>query len=285
MTTPLVSFNPMAITNGAGLFVAQTGGYVQGSQEPDPAARYALANGILAASETLLMFPGTAISAFIPGGATNPPDSALGPQIGRALSAATIAGFSIMNQAYNMLTTPTSTAPVSASGMSVQWVGLGSNARIVVQISPALAATLTSGTAAINTQVSWDYNGQMLVPYEAAYAANVFTAMSWSAGVVTGTTTTAHGLSVGDQISVSGVAPAGYNGTYTLITVTTGSTIKYALATNPGTVTTQGQIDAGGGALPCKILNINIGNSLVIDVDANGVPQWVAGGNAALIQI
>ena len=56
------------------------------------------------------------------------------------------------------------------------------------------------------------------------------TAASEAANVVTITTSSAHGLAVGDMVAISGVAPAGYNGTYTVTSTPTPTTFKY---TNP----------------------------------------------------
>lgn len=58
----------------------------------------------------------------------------------------------------------------------------------------------------------------------------------WAANVATITTATAHGLAVGNTVTVAGFSPSGYNGTYTITAVPTTTTFKYALATDPGTV-------------------------------------------------
>ena len=80
-------------------------------------------------------------------------------------------------------------------------------------------------------------------------AAKAISAMSWSASVVTVTTSSAHGWTVGDVIPVviTGVVPAGYNGTVTA-TVTTTTQFTYSLASNPGSVTTQGTVVLGDEA-------------------------------------
>lgn len=81
-----------------------------------------------------------------------------------------------------------------------------------------------------------------------AFAANQLTALSWastSGGQITGTTTTAHGVTVGSTFVLSGCAPAGYNGTYVAIAGTTGSTLKGAQVVNPGSATVLGQLLAG----------------------------------------
>ena len=54
------------------------------------------------------------------------------------------------------------------------------------------------------------------------------------AGVATLTTSSAHGLSTGEQIAISGCTPADYDGVYT-ITVTTTTELTYTMLTTPAT--------------------------------------------------
>src|SRR5450631_2165867 len=63
----------------------------------------------------------------------------------------------------------------------------------------------------------------------------------WSSSIVTVTTGAPHGFTVADTLSVTilGVTPAGYNGTFTG-TVTGASTFTYPLGINPGTETIPG---------------------------------------------
>lgn len=63
-------------------------------------------------------------------------------------------------------------------------------------------------------------------------AATVSTA-SWSAGSATITTTAAHGFAVGNSVTVTGLTPDAYNGTFTVTAVPTTTTFKYALTANP----------------------------------------------------
>lgn len=79
-------------------------------------------------------------------------------------------------------------------------------------------------------------------PAYGVWPANVLSAISYSAGVVTGTTTTAHGVSVGQWFSIAGCTPSGYNGTFKALLGTTGSTLKYALASDPGAETVLGTL-------------------------------------------
>lgn len=69
----------------------------------------------------------------------------------------------------------------------------------------------------------------------------VLSSLVWSSGTVTATAAAAHGLAIGStfQLSIQGVIPVGYNGTY-LCTATTTTAFTYQLASNPGTETTPG---------------------------------------------
>jgi len=95
--------------------------------------------------------------------------------------------------------------------------------------------TLPSGTPYLLTQVS------DLTPV--LRGATTISSMAWSTGVVTVTTSTAHGIPSGDIVEaiISGVTPTGYNGTYA-VTSTGTNTLTYAKASNPGVVTVQGSV-------------------------------------------
>lgn len=81
-------------------------------------------------------------------------------------------------------------------------------------------------------------------PSFGVWGANPFTAITWASGVVTATTTSAHGIVPGQWFQIAGVAPAGYNGWFLALAGTTGSTLVYSLAANPGTETTPGTLVA-----------------------------------------
>jgi hypothetical protein len=278
-----ISFNPYQTTQPADTFLQSTQGYVQGALMDDPSVRMELTAGFLKSTETIPMWPGVAIQEYtnFPG---NNGDN-LGAAIARSVSAATITGWCVGNQNGSMVITPGSTVPLQGVGGDVHYMRTGSNARLAVQCSAGVLAGL-SGLPA-NTQVSWDFLNQQLIPYVAAYAANVITAASWAStngGQVTFTTTTAHGVTVGSYFSVSGMTPAGYNGDFVAVTGTTGSTLVAALATNPGAATTFGTLNAGGGAAPCKVLSINTNSKIVSPYVAGSSLLWTT-GNAAIILI
>lgn len=289
MTTPNISISPMAMSNGAGLFQLQSGGFVQGFMQPDPAARYQLAQGVLASTETLPMIPGAAIKVNVPAGI-------LGGNVARATTSATIAGFTVSNQAYNAILTQSAPVPTQGTSMSVQYVLLGSGARLAVGISADLAAALGAGSSSVSTQVSWDFAKQQLVPYAPAYSDVTITNAVWastSGGQTTftvGTDLTAV-LSAGDVVEVTGVVSTGgtgvgFNGEFVVVSVTsTTIVVTQAAASSPGTYSSGGTVLAGGGAVACKILAVNAGNSMQVYADADGVYQWNINGNCALIQI
>jgi hypothetical protein len=81
-------------------------------------------------------------------------------------------------------------------------------------------------------------------PNYGVYGSNALTAISWSGGIVTATTTTAHGVVPGNWFTIVGCTPTGYNVTAQALPGTGGTTLLYALATNPGTETVLGTLQA-----------------------------------------
>jgi hypothetical protein len=66
---------------------------------------------------------------------------------------------------------------------------------------------------------------------------NPITAQSWastSGGIVTFTTTSAHGFAPYDYFIIYGATPSGYNGTFQAVSGTTGSTLRARLTADPG---------------------------------------------------
>ncbi|HXC41009.1 MAG TPA: hypothetical protein VN667_18890, partial [Burkholderiales bacterium] len=67
-------------------------------------------------------------------------------------------------------------------------------------------------------------------------------AASWSANVITFTTSAAHGLAMGNTVIVTGASPSGYNGSYTLTGAPTSTTFTVANTINPGTWVSGGTV-------------------------------------------
>jgi hypothetical protein len=158
-----IAFNPYIQTSAAGMFNIESDGFVVGTAMPDSAARFHLAGGILATTETLPMFGGLAISENIP--QERPPvtraDISLGSIVARGTVApgtatGSITGFSVFDQNYAAVNTPQGPVPTVGSGGQVNFYRLGSLARVALAADPALAAAVETGTAPISVAVYWD---------------------------------------------------------------------------------------------------------------------------------
>lgn len=289
MTAASININPMKTTVASGTFPTTSVGLIQGTAYDDPAVRNQLAGGLLDAGETLPMWGGVGIFENVPGaGGALAASTTLGGNVGRALlltGVKQLTGFSVFNQAHAMVNTPQSPVPAALVGMSVNFYRLGSLARIAVAIDPSLASL--EGLT-INTPVSWDFNLQRLVPVEVAEGAVAITSQTWAAGIVTVVTAAPHTYVVGNDVTIAGAVPDAYNGDKTILTSADNTHFTYAMAVDPGVspASTPGTTVAGGGALPCKILEVQIGNSMIVAFDpVTGFATWNPNGSAAVIQI
>ncbi len=281
-----LSLNPMATTNAAGSFGVQSDGFIQGVALDDPANRFNLASGTVAATETKPLWGGLPVAELLPGVKSSP----RGSTIRRAASLAELEGFTVFNQAHNGLTTPQSPVPLYASGMSVSFYRLGSNMRVPLKASVQVVALGTAG-ASVKTALAWDFvNDRVTTAAAAAFAGSdiATSSVTYSSGVATATTASAHGLTAGQYVKISGVAPAAYNGTVVVLSVPTATTFTYAPASAPGgSATTQGTIGAVAQAditLPVKVLSIENGNSKTVSYDSTtGFLTWKNDDACALV--
>ena len=298
-----LTINPYATGNAAGSFSAASGGYVAGTAQVGPETRYKLAGGVLNSTETLPMFGGVAVYEQVnnPAYSTTYPSHDLGNLIGRATtvtqtSSTGIAGFSVFDQNDSAINSPNNPVPLIGTGGQVNFYRLGSGAKIVVAADPGLVS-LENGS--ISANVSWDWNNQILVPYSASTASVSVTSLTWAAtnggqiAVVAAAATTVQ--AVGDEVWISGATNTGslgntaVNGSFTVNTFTdnqhftvtaTGTSAQYG--TIAGTIT----IAQGTGILPVKVLDLNIGNSMVPSYSqVTGNYTWNRSGSAALILI
>lgn len=110
---------------------------------------------------------------------------------------------------------------------------------------PAIGPDVTGGTApdglaghsyALPAQVCY-----MNTPVDSSYQQTFpVTGANWSSG--TATLTTSNSLVANDTVTVSGVSPSAYNGTFA-VTGATSTTISYALPNNPGIYSSGGSIN------------------------------------------
>lgn len=282
--------NPYATTSAQGMFPGATAnGLVQGTAYPDPATIWQLRRTYLASTETLPMWGGVAVYEDIPG-VTGQPTRAYGPTVGRASSVANINGFSVFDQAYNMVNNPQSPVPLIGSYGTVMTYRLGSGARIAVACDPALVSLAGS---AINTAVSWDVTNQLLIPSLGTLTISSGTYVS-ATGVVTLTMSAPITFSPGDTIIVSSLTGSGafasLNGTFTALAGTTGSTVVYNAGASLGAAAiTGGSLTLGGGAshaLACSVLEVQGTNCVTVSYNATtGFATWNYNGACAVIQI
>lgn len=137
------------------------------------------------------------------------------------------------------------------------------------------SASTNLGGSNINAQI---YTGST-APINVA-TGGATTAASGTGTTATITTTSAHGLAVGDLVTVAGVTPTGYNGTF-LLTGVTSNTISYANAT------TGAQTVAGTVSVPAQasITARSAGTvGLVIRTAASNISDYInaqdSGGTA-----
>jgi hypothetical protein len=288
---------PILTTAGKGLFNgASSTGLIQGQAFPDPATRYALRSGIVSADETVLMWGGIGVYADISPISSTGPSQVLGQVLGRATSlsgSTALVGFSVFDQAYNMVNDPTNPVPTAGSGQSINYYPLGSRARIAVACDPSLIS-LRGGL--INQQVSWDFTSQMLIPFSASYPATTITGAVWastSGGQITftvGTDLTAD-IDAGDDIEVSGIVYTGgtggnFNGMWTVVSITSTTIVVAAPAASGyyGTYSSGGTVLAGGGALPVTVLDVQPTGCMTVS-SVGGVYTYNYNGACAVIQL
>jgi hypothetical protein len=80
------------------------------------------------------------------------------------------------------------------------------------------------------------------------------TGASWSSGTATVTFNNGKSIPVGSVVSIAGVVPSGYNGSWVTTGTETANQVQFAVASNPGLYTTAGTISYG---------NLNLGGSLI----------------------
>ncbi len=305
--TATVGYNYLSTTNAAGTFNATSTGGVQGMFIDDPAVRYQLKGGILASTETIPMWGGVGINVTVlPNTGSTPPASELGGLVTRATNvtagaAGQLVGFSVFNQNYGAVNTPQSPVPLTPSYGQVMYFLLGTKARLYVACASSLTS-LEGGSVA--QQVSWDYVNQQLMPYIAAYvavaASGISSATYTSAtGILALTFGTApFGASIGTgangvYINIAGITQTGtavVNGSFPVTgTASSGTVVSVQTAAGAGTstlTTTSATMAAGGGALPCYVEEILVGNSMTVTFNSTtNNATWNYSGTVAIIVI
>lgn len=159
MPSPNISFNPNLTQSPQNSFLIESQGYVQGVYLDDPTTKNWLESGVISSANVQPLWGGLPIDLNVP--SINV--SRLGLSIVLATAIAGISGFTVFNQAYNGIITPGSNVPQYSSGMNIAFFKLGTNARIAVPISAALAIAVEGGS--INQSVTWNFSTNQLDTY------------------------------------------------------------------------------------------------------------------------
>jgi hypothetical protein len=277
--------NPYQTSAKLGSFKAYSDGVMQGLADADPAVQNWLNMGHLDPLATAPVWGGIPISEQVFAGNQSSNKS----KLTLASVNTAITGFAVFDQGHHGVITPgPNNVPLFYPGMDFPYYRLGSRARIPVQCSSSLINLVGSG---INPAgVTWNYATVELVATTAGATVPVTavavsgTANPYSGAFTTGTA--AHGLSVGDTVTLAGFTPSGYNGTFVVESVPATNQFTVNLTTNPGAVTTQGTVAtaAGTGTLAVTVLSIHTNSRIVFQDPLTGNITWKP-GNCAIIQI
>ena len=154
-----ITLLPTVTTNAAGTFFDSSDGYVAGGMAVvDPAALQKLEIGMVASAATALLYGGVGLTVNTPSSG-----SLAGPQVNIATAIGNLLGFAVWDQAAAGIVTPQSPAAVYGPGQTMSFFTFGSGACIALPISNANATALLN--VAKNTQLSWDYTNQVVIPY------------------------------------------------------------------------------------------------------------------------
>jgi hypothetical protein len=171
---------------------------------------------------------------------------------------------------------------VSTAGAATSVVtGLGSDRWQYVNASTAGGNFLT---AVNGTDAALIYDGTTWVKYSNISTAQTISTLTSSGTTCTLTTSAAHGLVTGNQVTITGASPAAYNGTFR-ITVTNGTTFTYtalsAPATSPasplGSYTVAKFIT---GVDSSNLIGINLHKERLYFVEEGTLNFWYLGVNA-----
>ena len=171
---------------------------------------------------------------------------------------------------------------VSAGGAatSVQ-TGLGSDRFQYVNASTAGGNFLV---AVNGTDAALIYDGTNWIKYANTSTAQTISNLTASGTTCTLTTSVAHGLSTGNQVTITGASPAAYNGTF-VITVTSGTTFTYTALSAPasspasplGSYTIAKFIT---GVDSTDLIHVNLHKERLYFVQENTLKFWYLGANS-----
>ncbi|WP_336240449.1 hypothetical protein [Citrobacter werkmanii] len=151
-----------------GLFNTESRGLTQGDAQDDPAVRLQLCSGAIGSAVTTSMWGGLGVLECVPTA-----ESVTGSII-VAPTATQCNAFTVFNQAYHGITTPSSPVPQFLPGGSIHYYRIGSGARIPLPISEDVAALAAASTPSPVGAVGfvWDLTNNWIDLYDETVTTN-----------------------------------------------------------------------------------------------------------------
>jgi hypothetical protein len=172
-------------------------------------------------------------------------------QNGTYLSTATPTSTNNVVSTWTRITFVNKTAPTSAA-YAVPYVyitGTGNAGEVhyfdAFQFEASATATTYSDSRRIDMYLTAPRINSVINPGFEPYSYTVPTQTPTGTTNITLSTSTAHNLSVGLSVTLAGVTPSGYNGTWTAQLGTTGTTLVLNIGSNPGAITVAGTATSG----------------------------------------
>lgn len=198
----------------------------------------------------------------------------------RISAGATLAGATFIGHSKK----PQWTVTDPAVGSTTYWVQVEDRSGVVDSSPPSVVATVvappdvTGLTATITTKddIKLSWTKPTILPaafnsYEirigASWAGVALSSITETGTTATGTTATAHGYAVGSSAVIVGASVAGYDGTYTVLTVPSSTTFTFKAAAGLGSAT--------GGSAGTLVDRTKKTNYLIVDPPNGTDTYWV----------
>ena len=120
------------------------------------------------------------------------------------------------------------------------------------------------------------YDGTNWIKYASTSTAQTVSSITHVGAVATVTTSSAHGLITGNQVTISGATPSAYNGTF-IITKLSNTTFSYTMASTPGSDATGGSYVinyAITGVDSSKLIHVNLFKNFLFFVEEGSLRAW-----------
>jgi len=121
------------------------------------------------------LWPGVAIQEFL--------QQPFGSALALAESVAQITGFTVADDSAGLIVNDPTQVPQALPGMAINFVRLGSRARLIVQCSQALANAVNGATVGANA-ITWDLDAQQLIQGTPALPVLIVGAVAQGARVI-----------------------------------------------------------------------------------------------------